>query len=967
MALDPRRLRRAQELFDQAVQENPQVREDWLQAQCGHDPELLSAVRSLLAADLEAEDFLDHPILTPAGPLPEIAEPARPPIGPYSVLGKIGQGGTSFVYLGRRTDRPWDRKVALKVLRDSLLDSEQANRIMREAGVLAQLNHPYIATLIDASRTSDGRAYLVTEYVQGQPIHDYCDAQRLSIRDRVKLFIKVCEAVTYAHQNLVIHRDIKPGNLLVQSDGVPKLLDFGLAKLLEPVGSTASTTAVRMLTPNYASPEHLAGERITTASDTYSLGVVLHELLTSEKPRDWSGFSVYQMLAAFREHDPLPPSRRVLEGDFDREHAAWLRGASTRSLARQLRGDLDRILDKALQVDPDLRYPSPADLARDLRRHLLGLPVTAGSPPPLYRLRKFCRRHTLLLAHGTILALLLTGSTIMALRQASRLEEERNQASLSEARAEEVKDFLVEIFGSSDPFRGNTVDLTAREVLDTGAARIGEEMADQPELRAELRSVIGVVYSRLREFDRAQEFLELALRPDDQGLVDPLDRGRATLELAEVRLEQGDLDAAERDLETALDLLQPLGVPSAGSFIADTHRLLAEVRSYQGRHDEAAAYARQAIELHTEHAGPLSENVPYDLNVLVAVLYRAGDLEGAEEAGRQSYEIFRKQPNADEASLSNLLGNLASVLAAGGKYDEAEALHRENLELRRSIYGDDHPLIANTLNNLASMLLNDGRELEAERLVTRAYEINRLVHSEDHPNVVANLNHRARALYMMGRLDEADQVAGHALNLVRGEALRDHAWTVVSTLNTRARILLDLGLFEEAEQLATEDLELRRGQWEDSTSTVAKGLLTLARIQQARGQSREAEATYREFLAVADDVWKPYQWYPAWGRVHYASLLTESGRAAEALTLIEPAEIRLATLLPEGHFMRAVATSVLGATRYSLEPSTSADRLLDRSHRELQQLRGDRSWLTQQAAQRVTALSVDPAITHPAG
>ena len=487
-----KRWREVNALFQQVLDHSPAEREAFLR-RIG-DSELEGAVRALLHADEAAEQFLEEPLVRPEekrspGLATErtSAEPSPPldrQIGPYRLLRRIGQGGMSTVYLARREDE-FQRQVALKLIRRDMESAESERRLRDERKILAHLDHPYIARLYDGGTTEDGLPFFVMEVIDGQPIDLYCDERRLSIRERLELFLKILMAVHYAHQNLIVHRDLKPSNILVTDDGTPKLLDFGIAKILNAElaveGSEKTATWMRMLTPSYASPEQLRGTAITTASDVYSLGALLFKLLTGALPYRLDGDAPQEVAQRLAESDPRAPSEALAElAESDRKSAARSRHVSPTELRQELAGDLDAIVRKALQPATQRRYGSVEQLSQDLQRHLNGFPVQAGPDSLGYRAAKFLRRHRRAVIAGTVALGLLAFLLGMLAVQNLRVARERDRAQQERDTAEQVTAFTERILALADPAVARGEEWTVAEVLGKSDELIEQELSGEP-------------------------------------------------------------------------------------------------------------------------------------------------------------------------------------------------------------------------------------------------------------------------------------------------------------------------------------------------------------------------------------------------------------------------------------------------------------------------------------------------------
>lgn len=454
------------------------------------DPALRAELGELLEAADGAGTFLEEAPLSMTGRR----------IGPYRLSRELGEGGMGVVYLAARADQAFEQKVAVKVLRRGLESADMQARFRRERHILARLEHPNIARILDGGTTEDGVPWLGMELVDGLPIDQWCDQQQLSVADRLRLFQKVCAAVDYAHRNLVVHRDLKPSNILVTDTGEPKLLDFGIAKvLLEGSDLSETRSGSTAMTPRYASPEQVRGQGVTTVSDVYTLGVILYELLTGQAPYRLESGQHAELERVIGGEIPAAPSERVLAGG-----SPTPTGESATRLARRLRGDLDTILGMALAKEPERRYASVQQLQEDIERHLEGLPVLARRDSRSYRLGRFVRRNLPWVVTGAVFMSFLVGAVVVLGLQAQRLRAERDKAR-------EVAAVLKELFTMNDPNSSLDHNLSARELLDSSTERV-EKLADQPELKAELLGTLGTVYLAQAEYERAEQLLRQAIQ-----------------------------------------------------------------------------------------------------------------------------------------------------------------------------------------------------------------------------------------------------------------------------------------------------------------------------------------------------------------------------------------------------------------------------------------------------------------------
>jgi serine/threonine protein kinase len=883
--IQPEHWRRIDRIFAHLLELPPKERRAFLDETCGDDPELCREVERLLDADERNATFLERP----AGELMGISAPSpeRDLLGPYRLLRRIGGGGMGTVYLARREDEHYQREVAIKVLRSGLESTEALHRFFAERQILARLEHPNIARLYDGGSTEDGRPYLVIELVEGLPVDQYCDQNRLTVEQRLDLFRRICSAVQYAHQNLLVHRDLKPGNILVTTEGEPKLLDFGIAKQLghEPGGDLDKTRdGLRMMTPSYASPEQVKGEPVATASDIYSLGVLLYELLAGRGPFRLVHSAVslpYEMERAICEQEPERPSEALFRpGNPPAEEIARNRKTRPRALQRRLQGDLDNIILMALRKESERRYASVGQLSRDLESHLRNLPVMARPDTLLYRSRKFLRRHRAGVAAAVLVVMIAAGFMASLMAQGRRLARERDKAR-------STLSFLVETFKQADPYHTQGERLTAREILDRGAHRVSHDFQSQPEVQAAVMDAIGEVDLGLGRYDEAEPLLErsLALRRRIYG-PESLEVARSLELLGRLKAERSDNAAAERLLRQSLTLKRRL-LGSDDLEVAKTlNRLggfLAEVQAtpdVEKLHQEALAIARRA-------EGPAGATVGESLVYLGKLKRDLGDYAAAEKLLGEGVAVERRALGERNPGLYGHQTLFGEILIELGKYKEAEALLRQSLAAQRRILGPEHPDIDITLNNLALAIHRQGRYAEAEVLyrqvlglmrahyasvdwrlggtlgnlasvlsaqgkrreaipyLEEALSVRRQVWGERHPLVAQALLLLAGAYRGLKDYDRSLALARQALAILEEAEGPDHPHTAFA-LREIGNNYLDQRRFAEAEPWVRRVYEIRRRELPPQSPDLAKAKLALAKCLVERGEYGQAEVLLRE-------------------------------------------------------------------------------------------------------------------------
>ena len=719
------------EILDRAFDLEPAERPRFLDKTCGTDGVLRRRLERLLATDEQSGDFLSRPIFSLHG-----NEEDR--IGPYRLVRSLGRGGMGAVYLAERDDGEFKQTVALKLLRPGFDSEEVLNRFGAERQILAQLTHDNVSRLLDGG-TDRGRPYFVMEHVDGQPIDDYCDEQRLNVGKRVELFRSVCEAVHFAHRNLVVHRDLKPGNILVTASGRVKLLDFGIAKLLrnDPALPHAQlvhtgTLVPAPMTPYYASPEQVRGELVTTASDVYSLGVVLYELLTGHRPLHFETLTPQDVARAVCEEMPRRPSTVVKEAWEVREADGTTRQVApesisehrdtdTKRLRRALRGDLDNIVMTALRKEPSRRFSSVENLSEDLRRYLERLPVRSRADTLGYRSAKFVQRNaqSLVAAAAIVfLALGLTTMTVASKGQKARIGRLDAELGREQKLSGSVTTFLVNVLKSTDSSRTGGRTLTVREAFDAAATHLGTELNDAPEVEATLADAIGGVYRDLEFYNEARPFLEeaLALRREALGEEHPLVaeslHNLATLE------RHFDKERADELMREALEKqrrVYPNGHPDLARGL---NNFAAYVRR-EGRLEEAEELAREALAMKLQLFGGEDPEVASTLNTLASIRRDQNDFGEAEKLFRRTVDIRRKA-EPDSKNLATVLDNLADLLGRKNRLDEALPLHQEALRIRRQLYPEGHRYVVQSLHNTGYLQVLRGQHEEAGRLFAEA-------------------------------------------------------------------------------------------------------------------------------------------------------------------------------------------------------------------------------------------------------
>ena len=840
---------RASVLFERALDLAPGARMAWLDAEC-RDPALRAEVVRLLAADAAADDFLERPLLGIASPDDFAVADARAGarFGAWRTLRPIGAGGMGEVWLAERADGAFEQQVAIKRL--AYPTPELVRRFRHERRVLAGLHHPHIARLFDAGLGEDGAPYFVMEYVAGEPLATYCEAHGLGLAARIGLFLQVCDAVQYAHRSLVVHRDLKPSNILVTADGDAKLLDFGIAKVIDTgADGDATATLVQRMTPDYAAPEQIRGEAVTTATDVYALGVLLHELLAGERP--------------FRRHGRHgDPARVRVEAPPQASTAAARSAGAPRAWAHRLRGDLDRIVAKAMAAEPDRRYAGAEALADDLRRHLDGRPVSARGDDPGYRVRRFVARHRVAVMAAAAVAFALVAATAISVQQARRAEAQAR-------RAEAEKAFVLGILDANDPndTQGRGETLTARQILDRAAERIDADLADQPAVRAELHDEIGNLYWDYGQYARALPMYERSAR---------------------LAAENG-LPAAQR-VGILIDL-------------ADDQRMLRKL-------DAAIASLREAGALARADAGAESALALRVRGENATTLAYASRFDEAEAEARAWLQIVERARPPDEAAQADALNTLAFTLTERRPAEAAELLARV-LVLNQRLHPQPHSAVSTTNNDLGFALFGAGRLAEADTALRRALAIHEKLLGRAHPHYAGSEANLARVVDMEGHFDAAHALLDDAL-ATRRRVLGDDADALDGTWRAIAVNAMHRGDSAAAEAAARRAVELDTRVYPDRHFEVVQSRLVLGEVLDAAGRGADAADPLRRAAADGDAAIGRPNRFSARARALLAHGLARDQRYADAATLFAQALDELRAAVGERHFDYADALAWRG-------------------------------------------------------
>ncbi|MGB8534807.1 MAG: tetratricopeptide repeat protein [Acidobacteriaceae bacterium] len=837
--MDNVRWAQIQDVFHEALERPESERRPFLESACRDDAPLMAEVLKMLRADSTGVSLLDRGLPDIACQMLGTAMDSIPSreFGPYRLMEVLGEGGMGEVWLAEQM-QPVRRRVAIKLIKVGMDTREVVARFESERQALALMDHPAIAKVFEAGSTSGGRPYFVMEYVAGLPITAYCDKHKLSTRERLELFILVCEGVQHAHQKAIIHRDLKPSNILVtevEGKPMPRIIDFGVAKATAQrlTAGTMYTRAGSVIgTLGYVSPEQAdsGGEDIDTRSDVYSLGAVLYELLVGVLPLDFRKLAFDEILRQLREQDALRPSTKLSTLGGDSTLTAQNRGADLPTLVRQLRGDPDAIVLKALEKDRKRRYSSSSELAADVGRCLRHEPVSAHAPTLRYRTRKYIRRHRLGVAVAGAGVLLLVGFAIVQGVQLQNIRRERD-------RADRITQFMTGMFKVPDPSeaRGNTV--TAREILDKSSTDISTGLSNDPELQAKMMYTMANTYFGLGLYSRAESLFK-------------------------------------RAMEIQRRVLGPRSSDTLRS-MSDLARLLTN----EGRYPEAEKLARETLDVQRRVLGSRNPDTLASMSDLARLLTNEGRYAAGEKLYRETLEIQQRILGSEHPSTLQSMSNLAGTLMYEGRYAEAEKLYRETLDIQHRVLGPSSPDALHSMSLLAATLMQEGGYAEADKLYRETLDIQRRVIGPEHPATLNTMSLLAATLMYEGRYAETEKLCRETLDIQRRVLGPEHAQSLYS-MSVLAATLMEEGRYAEAEKLSRETLDIQRRVLGPQHPDTLRSLEYVADDLSHEGRYGDAEILFREAIQTAGKASQPGVLADAW--YNFACAATTAGHHGEA-------------------------------------------------------------------------------------
>jgi len=926
---------RVKRLFTQALDVPAEQREAWMEQACGGDAPTLAELRSLFAARA-APDRVGGGVVDLLSPLlaeQETTSRTGAQIGAYRLLRELGVGGMGRVYLAERADGQFTHQVALKLVRSELAGPELVQRFLRERDTLARLAHPNIAQLHDGGVSPDGSPYFTLEYVSGEPITSWCDAQRLWVRARVQLLLKVCDAVEHAHRNLIVHRDIKPSNILVTPEGEPKLLDFGIAKPLDELpGAELTGTMTRPMTREFAAPEQVLGEPVTTATDVYSLGVLTYLLLCGRMPYRRAALGQSGWTKAILEEQPEPLDRAVARtvvqetaanedglvthpsSAIDIGTLAAARSTTPQALKRSLRGDLDRIIQRAMAKSPNARYTTVAALSQDLRAYLDGRAISGGTRT--YRLRKFARRYWLPLAAAAALLVVIVGGSLIVAADASKIAHEATTKLA-------VKDFLLGLFAAVDPHEAKGKNITARELLDRGVQSIEYDRVLDSAQKAEIDATLGRIYYQLGLFDQASALQKTAIEAISADPGQALLLAETEAEHAQTLTDMGDAKSAVAlvaDAMAKLDAIPRVTPIERARVLAVQSAVASEMRDFG------------AMKRYADAELALIRRTDVDPRLLFTALTMAGaaswglrDPTQAMSYFRESLEVASRKAGAHELNVGTAQTNIAMVLRYESRFPEAVEFDEQALATLLKVLGPDHAKVMNVRRDLALSQYHLGEYAKARAGFEQVLASQRASLGSRHPSVAGTEINLGLVLTDGGDLAAAEQTLAEAVAIFTERFGPEHEGVRLASGDLAAVHALQ-GHLDLAE---SEFLKIRAIQEKiDPNSHGDSSLLSrLGEVARLRGNANEAVSLQREALALAQKERGESSRFTALNHHYTALALRDAGDTAGAIGELHAALASFAGYLPDAKHPLAATTRMELAALLARDPATRTESI----------------------------------------
>lgn len=861
--MEKNRWKKISQAFDFALTMPVKERTSYLKKICEGDPELLQEMLQLFNSLEESDDFLEEYFEKNQILLDDFATHLEnsdanyirfesledKTIGGWKLKKLLAHGGMGSVYKAIRTSSGIQQTGAFKIMHQNLNTPENVRRFKLEQQILANLNHPNIAGLIDGGVSQGGLPYLVMEYIEGKPIVEYCDENRLKIDQRLKLFLKVCEAVGHAHKNLIVHRDLKPDNILVTEEEHIQILDFGIAKLLNPelytLPAAETRVGTRLMSLRYASPEQICGKPITTSTDIYALGVLLYELLAGIHPFNIEGSSYHETTQLIKNSVVPVPSKRLKKLSEGRLRViAHCRSIHPDVLIKKVRGDLDSIIKKALRKEAESRYDTTEQLKNDINFYLQNKPVLARGEAFKYRFTKFIARNRIVIYTSFVF---IVSVTFLITFYTYQLAQERDTAQLEAQTATQVSDFLISLFDASTPEFAQGDTITAEMLLSNGLKQINT-LQDQPRLQARMLNNIGSAYQELELYDKAEETLQEALfLRKKHSAPNSIEIANSLISLGLLKRHQGNYAEAESLYVKALSI-QKKELGNRHTAVASTLNNLGVIYRRKGLYDKAIQYYTHALNIWANADDLDHLEVAKTKQNMGAVLLEQEKFTQAKMIFEEALSMYIEHGGENHPMVATIILNLALVNKEQGNFEEAETLYRRALNIQNKVYGENSPETAITLNNLGILLAKNNRLSAAEPLLSKSLEIRRKLLGENHPEYVASLHNLAFLYQQNQHYTQADSIYRQTLKKWKKIVGSNHP-NVAVTLNNLGAINKNLNNYSLAEKYFKEALQIRKETLSNDHPAVKRSYERLVELY-SEWKKNELVASYADSAAT---------------------------------------------------------------------------------------------------------------------
>jgi serine/threonine-protein kinase len=818
-----------EKIIDEALELPEDEREEFIEKRCTGNKKLAEEVRQLLSSITDSEGWLEDPQDYKEGLFEEASDDLSSlpnshnlignKIGSYIIKEKIGEGGMGSVFRAERDDEDFTHVVALKIIQKHRASEENVQRFKKEQQILARLNHPGIAQFYDGGVTDGGIPFIIMEYVNGIPITEYCQKMNCSINQKIELFKKILEAVQYAHENLTIHRDLKPDNILVDQNGNIKILDFGISKLLDEEDFGLTRTDAQVLTLRYASPEQIKGGNITTASDFYSLGIILYKLLTDQEPFDLDDLTRYQVEKVIVEDDPELPSSVV--------------GVNLR---KELKGDLDAIIMKSIRKEPESRYRAASEFLSDLDYYFTGLPVSAREGSFQYRSKKFIRRHRQGIGIAAGIVLLVTALVGF---YTWRITQEKNLAQLEAEKSEEITSFVINLLEENYPENSQGDTVTVRQILDKSTTEI--PMLDKSsEIQAKLLQVIGHAYNSVGEPKKARPLLARSISILDSLNVSNTELAHTYNVAGIIYRDLGKLDSAEIQLRNAVEMFQELDKRTLPEY-PKALKNLAYVLRVQSENEEASKLIEEALEIEHQIYEAPDVNIAESIYILASINRYLGKYEAALEYQQESLEMIKAITEGPHPGIVANLSNIAVLHQILGDTLASKTNFLQAMEMAETLFGYEHREVANLSSSLSNIYVREGKFDSAKIYIERSLDITRKTSGTDNPLYGHFINAYGEFYFEQDKFSKADSMHLEALKVFQNNLSPNHP-TIALTIRNRADIAIKEENLEKARLLLEESLSMLNSNYENTHPEVQKGTKLLQNVYRNLDEMGKADS-----------------------------------------------------------------------------------------------------------------------------